>query len=80
MQLSQKTLDDLVDRIQRRFDNEDSSFTTTDLHQAVEDAENAELRSRGWEMTCGNPGSLWLWKKGPWLVGRDTAIYLEEYL
>lgn len=44
------------------------------LHKLTDQLVDRQLRDYDWKQ------DLWLWTKGPWTVGRETAIYLENYL
>lgn len=44
----------------------------------IEAEKSQFLRDSGWEKTCDNPSSLWLWKKGQYYVSKNVALELEH--
>lgn len=54
----------------------------SEAEEALEQAKHSFLRQRGWEYTCNNPASTWLWTKALpdgriVLVGQDTAVEMQ---
>ena len=57
-----------------------------DNRLAVANQEEVLLRQRGWEHTCDNPMSCWMWRKrivnatgsAEYVVNRETALELEQ--
>lgn len=48
------------------------------LKRDLEGAQDQYLRMAGWQMTCNNPGALWLWTNGRFTLPKGDALYMQE--
>jgi hypothetical protein len=63
----------------------DAKIAATDAVEQFHRIERDFLREHGWDMTCDNPGSLWLWRKtmpdgSTPLLDLETALIFEKDL